>query len=91
MEEWLSNPTCHAFNNFTLILCWGVWLACNSALFHDKHSIPEHSTIEAMAILEHFPQERGVAPPEIVIAENLITPPHGFYLMVHHAITGRTT
>lgn len=70
-KHWLSVPSSHKYRALPLIICWGIWLSHNREIFKDVASSPKFVTVEAMALLSHFLQEKYARRVRVIEAQNL--------------------
>jgi hypothetical protein len=54
-KSWLQTPVYKSIKALPLIVCWGIWLARNKAIFQDSPSLPEIVVSQGLSILSHFP------------------------------------
>ena len=52
-----------------LLHIWGIWIARNKSIFHEKASIPEEVTKKGLEILSYFPQTKDSSAPRIILEE----------------------
>jgi len=76
---WRRTPlTKHKF--LPLLVIWGIWLARNKAIFHDKPSLPEHIGALAVGIFNSFPEHvRAAKQRRDLVVEIDRSVPWGFF------------
>lgn len=67
---WLSDPLNKPYKELPQILCCEVSLARNRGIFHDEVSNPSRVAAKSLAILSYFRQNKGIAPPRIIVKES---------------------
>jgi ribonuclease HI len=70
-RNWTHSPNNKRIKALSLLACWGIWLARNSAIFHNKPSIPEITVENALSILAHFPQDKDTPTIRVIQAEQI--------------------
>jgi hypothetical protein len=57
-QVWCHDLAHKKIKSLPLIICWGIWLARNKAIFQDRPSLPDCIVAQGLSILSHFPQEK---------------------------------
>jgi hypothetical protein len=80
-RAWLQDHRNKNIKALPLLIHWGIWLAQNASIFKEKVSLPDIIAAKSLAILAHFPQEKGAPPPRQVVEEQInFTRPWDFFL-----------
>jgi len=70
-QSWFQASVYESIKSLPLIVCWGIWLACNKVIFQASPSLPEIISAQGVLILFHFPREKDY-PPICTIHHELI-------------------
>jgi ribonuclease HI len=57
LQNWLSDHQNHEYKALPLIICWGIWIARNKAIFENKHVSIAHISLQCINIFSAFPQK----------------------------------
>jgi hypothetical protein len=57
LKNWLTDHQNIEYKALPLIICWGIWISWNKAIFENKQASISHTSLQSINILTTFPQK----------------------------------